>query len=594
MEDEHFGLQWKDSEKAAAKWLADNADKDELKNLLNKFAAASDEDAVRKLLFSDTFATGMGTAKEMAKTVKTRLQAIADEVRTHRCISTDISFDLRRCVPKPFLQAVRSLSEGNGLNEEAVAWCFYANIAFLEHHSRRVGHKAGQHTQAPNLPVFIGGPPSSRKTCLIEMTNNFLLQVAEAPKMMQNRECLVADATVAGIRTAIYNYHRAAVVADEASNVYDTPWADKGSGGIHYLSKAKMNNYVLSEADDQATGKGQVHLGSEHHPYLFLHKVAGQTEIIEYIVQPVTHGFHKRFNLVFQMEPATERPKTHTASAKDFFSKMHGWLYKNAWEKLGEHFLDGYALNCYLSVKEAVDEFCAEYSLEKDAIPKVKFWTTDVLRLAHANMRLCQITVALYSSGDFATAEASRCQPNVYEFILAVNMWLRQLHVHLTFYKWFRTIKQNQTGKDLGAAMEKSEDDNEYAKLKDGLKLEERLKHEILMHEHAKVGAQISSDKVRLWLRNQNWYKKQRVSAEMIKKAMDELHQAGLFDIFTEVESAAEPSQPIKGSEPKNKAAPKRKGIRPVIYIKKSAREIEENNEANATRQRLLVPIKVF
>ena len=56
-----------------------------------------------------------------------------------------------------------------------------------------------------------------------------------------------------------------------------------------------MNNYVLSEADDQATGKGQVHLGSEHHPYLFLHKVAGQREIIEYIVQPITHGFHKRF-----------------------------------------------------------------------------------------------------------------------------------------------------------------------------------------------------------------------------------------------------------------------------------------------------------
>ena len=92
-------------------------------------------------------------------------------------------------MPKPFLQAVRSLSEGNGLNEEAVAWCFYANIAFLEHHSRRVGHKAGQHTQAPNLPVFIGGPPSSRKTCLIEMTNSFLLQAPEAPKMMQNREC---------------------------------------------------------------------------------------------------------------------------------------------------------------------------------------------------------------------------------------------------------------------------------------------------------------------------------------------------------------------------------------------------------------------
>ncbi len=596
MEDEHFGLKWKDADASAAKWLADNADKDELKNLLNKFAGATDGAELRKLLFEDTCATGMGAAKDMARTVREKLNKITEELRTHRCLSADISFDLRRCLPKPFLHAVRALSEGNGLHEEAVAWCFYANIAFLEHHTRRIGQKPGEHTQAPNLPLFIGGPPSSRKTCLLEMTNQFLLQVPEAPKMMQNRECLVADATVAGIRTAIYNYNRAAVVSDEASNVYETPWSDKGSGGLHFLLKAKMNNYVLSEADDQATGRGQVHLGSENHPYLFLHKVAGQTEIIEYIAQPVTNGFHKRFNLVFQIAPAIDRPQTHTASAKEFFSKMHGWLYKNAWEKEGKHFLDGFALNGYLSVKQAVEEFCAETNLDKDAIPKVRFWASDVLRLAHANMRICQICVALYGSDQLAAAEASRCQPNVYEFILAVNMWLRQLHVHLTFYKWFRKMQDNRSGKELGAAMERSTDDDEYSKFKESLPVGDRLKHEILVHKETTVGSKIASDQVRLWVRNMKFYKANRLSADSIKTALDELYQVGLLDLFEEEEStpadSQTPSPPVSGSDPKRRA---RKGKRPnAVYVKKSAKEIEKNKEANDARQRLVVPIKHF
>ena len=102
------------------------------------------------------------------------------------------------------------------------------------------------------------------------MTTDFMLHAEGAPDSMQNRECIIADATVAGLRSAIFNYNRAAVIADEAANVYDTQWSEKSSGGIHYLPKQKMNNYVHSEADDQATGKGQIHLGSKHQSLLIL------------------------------------------------------------------------------------------------------------------------------------------------------------------------------------------------------------------------------------------------------------------------------------------------------------------------------------
>lgn len=84
----------------------------------------------------------MGTGKDIAQTVKERLQTLTEDERSHRAVSADISFDLRRCLPVPFMEAVKSLSEANGLHDEAVAWCFYSNIAFLEHHGRRVGHVA--------------------------------------------------------------------------------------------------------------------------------------------------------------------------------------------------------------------------------------------------------------------------------------------------------------------------------------------------------------------------------------------------------------------------------------------------------------------
>lgn len=498
MEDSHFGLRFQDSAAASEKWLANNQHSDYVQRSMDALKSATNAEEIRQCLFCPGFAAGMGTARDIASTVKKALHKAADEERGHRVVSSDISFDLRRCLPVLFMEAVKSLSRGNGLHDEAVAWCFYANIAFLEHHGRRVGHQEGEHTEAPNIPVLVGGAPSSRKTCLIAMTTDFMLDASGAPQTMAKRECILADATVAGIRAAIYNYNRAAVIADEASNVYETPWSEKGSGGIHYLSKPKMNTYVLSEADDQATGKGQVHLGSTHHPYLFLHKVAGQTEIIEFIAQPVTHGFNKRFNLVFAPEHAPESSEVHTGTAKSFFAQLHAWMYKNAWTKEGHHYLDGYALTCYRSIKKAVEEFVQEKGifLTKDAQRKVRFWSTDVLRLAHANMRICQFSVAQFGSSDMAAAEAVRTQPNVYEFILAVNMWLRQLHVHISFYKWFRQMTNstsNASSRELTAAMERADDGDELSRLKLDLSVEDRLKHEILVHEKALVGAKLSS-----------------------------------------------------------------------------------------------------
>eukprot|EP00972_Heterocapsa_arctica_P050038 7358364-Heterocapsa_arctica.AAC.1 len=51
-----------------------------------------------------------------------------------------------------------------------------------------------------------------------------------------------------------------------------------------------------------APGSGTVHLGSAEHPYLLLHKVAGQREIVEWLLTPQEHGFQKRFSVAFAPE----------------------------------------------------------------------------------------------------------------------------------------------------------------------------------------------------------------------------------------------------------------------------------------------------
>ena len=60
------------------------------------------------------------------------------------------------------------------------------------------------------------------------------------------------------------------------------------------------------------------------------------------------------------------------------------------------------------------------------------------------------------------------------------------------------------------------------------------------------------------------------------------------MDVEMDPEAAASP--PVSGAEAKSKA----KGPKPVVYVKRSAREIVDNAEAEALRKRLLVPIKCF
>jgi hypothetical protein len=270
-----FGLRLADAQKTR-KNVTCVAEED-LRKLLKKMDKSSSCDRIQELMFEPP---PFARSEDIRNYVKDQLSMISSDTRNHREISRDVTFDLRKCLPRPWNLAIQAYAEANGLHAEALVWCLYANLSFLEHPSRRIGHQLGSpHTEAANIPVLIGGPASSRKSFLIATTTKMMTECIDAPPdAFGNRGCFMADATLAGLRTCLYNHHRAAIVCDEASNVYDTPWKEVSSG-LHYLKKTRINNYVLSEPDDQVNGRHGIHLGCEEHRYLFHHKAQGNIRV---------------------------------------------------------------------------------------------------------------------------------------------------------------------------------------------------------------------------------------------------------------------------------------------------------------------------
>jgi hypothetical protein len=262
-----FGLRLANAANTQNKKATTSVAEEDLKHMLKRIGESSSCEELQDLMFDPP-----PRSDGIRNYVKEQLSMISNDLRNHREVCADLTFDLRRCLPRPWSLALQAYAEANGLRTEALAWCFYANLSFLEHPSRRIGHRSGHpRTEAVNIPVLIGGPASSRKSFLVTATTNMMSECEDAPSdAFGNRECILADATLAGLRTSLYNHNRAAVVCDEATNVYDTPWSDVSSG-LHYLPKTKMHKYLLSEPHDQLTRA----LGCEESRYLFHHKAPG-------------------------------------------------------------------------------------------------------------------------------------------------------------------------------------------------------------------------------------------------------------------------------------------------------------------------------
>jgi hypothetical protein len=319
-------------------------------------------------------------------------------------------------------------------------------------------------------------------------------------------------------------------------------------------------------------------------------KVAGETEAIEYIVQPVTNGFQKRFSVAFMPEPSSHQDHDFAEEASKYVESMHSWMFRYAIDAPGEHFLDGYAQSAYRAVLMGVNDWLQSTEgrrMEEYAKAKLRFWSTDVLRLAHANMRVCQCALSEYTN--VCEEEVSRTAPNAYEFLMAVRMWMRQMHLHLTFYRWFGKLlgeTRDGPGHQLGGMRQKEADPESEDQKKDALDITSKLKHELLRCPSFRPGVVLPLSSMRLLLRNKAIYTQNFLTRGHIDNCVKDLVSCGLLKTTTLSDDAE--------GRPAKKGKRTRKIGKVHAYIKASLEEVEASDSAKKEKIRLCVADSCF
>ena len=476
---------------------------------------------------------------------------------THRKLGAgvDQDFDLRRTSPVPWVQAMEALALHDGVCAESLSLAFDANLGFMEHHATRLLH-ASESTHkgvSPAPSAMLASAVSSKKSHLVDYTDGFLAQSEPLddegkPGYIAQRAIVLSDGTLAGIRKSLVNYNRAIITSSEASNTYERPFSTKRPG-VHFLIEQIMNKFTQSECDDAATGCGVAHIGSERHPYLILHKVSGQQEVVESILKPVAHGFQKRFWVAFAPRGLPHDESQPIAAAQELVHGLHKWMFDRAFyeEPAEKHVLDGYARTLYDAAKKAVEDVKAEHEMSTFMVAKLDFCHSDLLRSSHLAMRKCQYLASLSSSAP-GHEEALRTKPNVYEFAMALHLWRRQVSLHFGYYRWMagvgpRILADVAAGLVGGSELLHGE----------GLAGEDYFKNKVLM-DMPTEGC-FDTNMVRMKFRGAK-RTKDLAKADTIKKICEELVQSGLLLDQNKKEDPAAAPKPKQRQRRRGRAAP--------------------------------------
>lgn len=249
----------------------------------------SDAAELDRLLFPDRMFNDLKNKESVYDLVKSNLKQAWEDKRNHRQLSDEEDFDVRLCTATPMAEAMHTVARAKGVATEALLGCVECNIGFLEAPGTTLTHnRRSHHDISPGSPAIVGSASSTRKSALIKMTDEWLTSVPGASQEFADKSVLTTDCTTKGVRNCLQEFGRCGVSTDEAANTFDTTMSDK-EAGIHFVSMTKLNTWTQSEYDGSATGHSKTSLEK----YQFLLKAAGQTEVVEQIVQPKVHGFQR-------------------------------------------------------------------------------------------------------------------------------------------------------------------------------------------------------------------------------------------------------------------------------------------------------------
>ena len=417
---------------------------DPVEGWVEKLKAIKTAENLEDVLFPNRIFEGLRNKAETYDTVKGNLKMCWEDTRTHRQLAVEEDMDIRLCAVGPIADAVHAIARAKGVHTEALLVCLDSNIGFLEANGTTLCHNPrAQHFIPTGSPVIVGSPSSTRKTALIQQTDDWMCNAPHAGQAFQDRSVLTTDSTTKGIRNCLKDYGRCGVTSDEAANTFDTRMSDRESG-IHFIAVTKLNTWTQGEPDAPTTGNGSFSLTHCN----FLLKVAGQTEVVEEVVQPRVHGFQKRLKQVWSLSenPTQDQDQLFKASDK-LIQDWHDWMHSKCVEQPPVVIsLSGQALSMYNAAKQAITDFVSENKLPPVFRTKLVFFHSDVLRDAHKVFRSVQFLTTLCPN----LPEDSREAISLDEFTVALHKWIRQIQWHFGSYR-FAASKKDEAAAGLSS-----------------------------------------------------------------------------------------------------------------------------------------------
>ena len=190
-------------------------------------------------------------------------------------------------------------------------------------------------------------------------------------------------------------------------------------------------------------------------------------------------------------------------------------------------YLEGHALSLFRTVCKAATDFLstpAGMSLSRWTHVKLGFKDTDILRHASVAQRCCQFLGTRVSNSAFiGLPSLSRGEINIFELMYGLHGWLRQLHIHAAYYRWYDAIRSACDGSDRAMKLlfesAKSPDSLEHRKME--LSTVDRIAHELLVHPE--MSGAVTTKQIRAMLRYKAGIKDLSNLSNRIHEAVDML-----------------------------------------------------------------------
>eukprot|EP00438_Fugacium_kawagutii_P001502 Skav202548 [mRNA] locus=scaffold2011:358482:361283:- [translate_table: standard] len=562
---------------------------DPIATLVASLKAVPDVEAFEDLLFPDRIFEDLRSKEETYNSVKRNLKLCWEDTRTHRQIAIDEDFDFRLCAPAPIAGAVHTVARAKGIQTEALLACVESNIGFLEANGTTLCHNPrAKHFISPSSHVIVGSPSSTRKTALIQQSDDWMCNSAHAGQAFQDRSILTTDSATKGIRNCLKDYGRCGVTSDEAANTFDTKMSDR-EAGIHFISMTKLNTWTQSEYDGPTTGNGSFTLSN----YSFMLKVAGQTEVVEEIVHPKVHGFQKRVKQVWSLAETPTHDQQLFQASDLLIQDWHDWMHLHCTEQPPVVIsLDGKALSMYNAAKQAITDFLAETKMPPVFRTKLVFFHSDVLRDAHKVFRAAQFLRGLCPN----LPPETRLEMSLDEFTVALHKWIRQVQWHFGSYR-FAAAKKDEAASGLQS--------NKNAESKQILcgfpEAEEQepldtdaLFYRTLIHKTPNDVWFTSAD-VRLWLRNLRGTTFKDNLSQKIDKGLAHLLDHGLLQAGeADVKKGAGQERKLTARAAMRASEDPKAAKTGRLVCKRSAQSIEDDPKATAEQKRLRLSMGDF